>query len=177
LNRFAVNDSTMLVMSNHQADNSAIIAIISNDFEPIEKFVIRFDFPFFTVDPSLDPEAIREPRKSGGRPGSVNRDAEAIFGFLQEADYDGGLTRAELAVKIDIRSGEEISSETIGRRLSELQKAGKVRKNKHVKPYTYALSVEEANKLATRRSKHGQVLKVSMSQGPQQRKRLIRARR
>jgi hypothetical protein len=173
---FARDAATMIVMSNHQTDNAAIIEIVTNDFEPIEKFVIRFAFPFFVVDGSLDPEAVREPRKPGGRPGTVNRDVEAIFGFLQEADYDGGLTRSELAEKLDIRFGEEISTDTIGRRVGELQKTGKVIENKHVKPFRYALSVEEAGKLATRRNKYGQSSNGEHEPEPAEEEGLARAK-
>ena len=63
-------------LTEHQAsdEEQRVFAaeITVRDFPPIEKFVVRWDFPLLLRDQEgLDPEALKQPKKAGRRPGDT----------------------------------------------------------------------------------------------------------
>jgi AAA domain len=66
---FARDPDAILTLTQHDQDNAYAADFTLRNFAPVESFVLSWNYPRFAPDPTLDPRALRAPRKgSGGRP-------------------------------------------------------------------------------------------------------------
>jgi hypothetical protein len=57
---------TLMTFTDLETENAFSVETTLRDFEPIDPFAIRWEFPRFRIDPQLDPEKLRQAK--GGRP-------------------------------------------------------------------------------------------------------------
>ena len=63
---FARDPDSILVMTQHEQAGAFTVDCTLRNFKPIEPFVIRWDYPLFRRDESLDPAKLKQAK--GGRP-------------------------------------------------------------------------------------------------------------
>jgi hypothetical protein len=63
---FARDPDSIMVLTRHEQDGAFTVETILRNFKPLEPFVIRWDFPLFRRDDSLDPARLKQPK--AGRP-------------------------------------------------------------------------------------------------------------
>jgi hypothetical protein len=63
---FARDPDSILVMTRHEEENAFTIEATLRNMKPVEPFVVRWDFPLFRRDDSLDPSKLKQARS--GRP-------------------------------------------------------------------------------------------------------------
>lgn len=66
---FARDPDAILIMTAHEQEDAFTIEATLRNFPPAEPFVVRWEFPLFVRDASLDPAALKLPKKAGFAPG------------------------------------------------------------------------------------------------------------
>ena len=116
---FARDPDSILNFTRHEQDNCFTVEATLRNHPPIEPFVVRWEFPLFTVDRLLDPAQL----KQAGRKPADSLTAEKVLELLDEPLSTTAwqkLASDELGV----------SKATFFRRLGELEAAKKIAKGK-----------------------------------------------
>lgn len=130
--------AVILTMTPHKIADAFTFDIITNDFPPVDPFVVRFTHPIFVIDLDLDPQDLKQPP---GTRESLDHTAEKMLAVLRATDEEGGLpfTRWLKACGVKKR--------TFVRKLTQLTKPhGPVIKN--IAEGKYMLSVAYAQEWA-----------------------------
>ena len=64
---FARDPDTILTLTRHESDGAYTVEATLRNFPPIEPFCVRWEYPLFVSDETLDPAKLKQPKK-GGRP-------------------------------------------------------------------------------------------------------------
>ncbi|SRR5260221_2412334 len=104
-------------MTPHRAPECFTINITTNDFPPIEPFVVRFTHPLFVIAPELDPSELRQPPRAKEEE-KADQKMEKMLAVLRGADHEGGLSFTEWY------NAAGISKATFARKLQELTRSG-----------------------------------------------------
>jgi hypothetical protein len=105
----------LMTFTDHEDENCFGVEFTLRDFAPVEPIGVRWEFPRFRLDASIDPEKLKQPR--GGRP-KLNT-AEQLAGLIQsdeEISYSDLLRRAAKICQMKKR--------TFDRRLAEAKRQG-----------------------------------------------------
>jgi hypothetical protein len=105
----------LMTFTDHQDENCFGVEFTLRDFAPIDPIGVRWEFPRFRLDESIDPEKLKAPR--GGRP-KLNT-AEQLAGLIhtdESISYSDLLRRAEKLCQMKKR--------TFDRRLGEAKRLG-----------------------------------------------------
>jgi hypothetical protein len=105
---FIRDPATILVMSPHKQDDAYIVTVKSNDFAPIDNFVIRFDYPLFLVDETLDPSEVRPAphvNRAKQKSDSQTRQVLTAIRTRESPDQEAGLIHAEIVRATGILRG------------------------------------------------------------------------
>lgn len=62
---FARDPDAILIMTAHEQEDAFTIEATLRNFPPADPFVVRWEFPLFVRDSSLDPAALKLPKKAG----------------------------------------------------------------------------------------------------------------
>jgi hypothetical protein len=73
---FARAVDTFMTLTRHEEDNAYTVETTTRSFAKPDKFVVRWEFPIWTMAPDLDPEELKKPNK-GGRPAKYTTSAIA----------------------------------------------------------------------------------------------------
>jgi hypothetical protein len=106
---FARDPDSILVFTKHERDECFTVEATLRNFAPVEPFVVRWDYPLFVQDTTLDPSRLKKP--AGRRPENA---VEDILALLPES----GLTHSEWKEAADENG---ISKSTFARLLRQLQ--------------------------------------------------------
>jgi len=82
----------MLVFTRHEEEGSFTVNTILRDHPPVDPFVVTVDYPLVHVDPELDPEDLRHPKKNLVKQITPDNVMSYLTDFLQ--------TREEIEYKI-----------------------------------------------------------------------------
>jgi hypothetical protein len=122
---WARDAATLLILTRHREVDAYILDIISNDFPPIDPFVVRFVYPIFVLAPDLDPHDIKPaPSAKGKEVSQADLHKKTIIAVLYATDEEGGLTQAA------IRKVTKLPKASVNRALTDLMKHKKVQKSK-----------------------------------------------
>jgi len=105
---FIRDPATVLVMSAHKEDDAYIVTLRTNDFAPVDKFVIRFEYPLFLIDEALDPAEVREaPHVSRAKRKSESQAGQILTAIRtrESPDQEAGLAHAEIVRATRILKG------------------------------------------------------------------------
>jgi RecA-family ATPase len=121
---WARDAATLFVFTKHREPDAYVVDIVSNDFPPIDPFVVRFVHPIFALAPDLRPEDLKQPATPKGDAKKADQYAEKVISVLYATDCEsGGLTQAT------IRKFTKIPKSSLNRALSTLTKDRKVFKS------------------------------------------------
>jgi hypothetical protein len=118
---FARDPDSILTMTAHEEPEAFTIEATLRNFAPIKPFVVKWEWPLFSRDESLDPEALKKPRSKVGRPADASENAEELLELL-----DRGLRYGEFQ-----RAAEEqlqIREKTFEKYFSILKRANRITK-------------------------------------------------
>jgi hypothetical protein len=105
----------LMTFTDHEDENCFGVEFTLRDFAPVEPIGVRWEFPRFRLDASIDPEKLKQPR--GGRPKlSTAQRLAALIHADEEISYTDLLRRA---VKVF-----EMKERTFNRRLAEAKREG-----------------------------------------------------
>jgi RecA-family ATPase/biotin operon repressor len=135
---FARDPDVILTFTQHREPDCFTVDVSQRSFAEVKPFVVRWRFPIFVRDYTLDPEDL-EPPKKVGRPKDETAN-EKIMASIYGAEDSGGLSTARLCAA----TGFERS--TIWRRAKKLIAKGEIIKS--VVDKTYQLSPKNAQKWA-----------------------------
>jgi RecA-family ATPase len=95
---WARDAATLLMVTNHREKDAHIVDIYTNDFAPIDKFVLRFNYPIFELAPDLNPEEMKTPARTAKAAETKKSDqqTDTILAVLYTTDQEGGLTHGEI---------------------------------------------------------------------------------
>jgi hypothetical protein len=116
---FARDPDSILTFTRHQEEGAFIVETTVRNFKPVPQFVVRWDFPLFRRDESLNPTEFKRPAK-GGRTAIYS--IEHILSVLTE----GGLTTSQWE---KAAREEGISKATFHRLLEAAQGSQRITKN------------------------------------------------
>ncbi|HET9373897.1 MAG TPA: AAA family ATPase [Chthoniobacterales bacterium] len=85
---FQRSADVILVFTDLEETDTYVVNIIQRSFKPIEPFGIRFQYPIFVRDDSLDLSRIRQPDQRQSTGDAIK---DRMLSVLQAADFDGGL--------------------------------------------------------------------------------------
>lgn len=133
--------ATLLVFTKHRVPDAFVVDILTNDFPPIEKFVVRFSDPLIAIDPDLDPEDLKMPANPKTQARKSDQYIEKIVAVLYATDADGGLNQA------NIEGFTKIPKTSLNRALAQLVKERKAYKTPISNSEKYALTPAFREKL------------------------------
>jgi hypothetical protein len=93
---FTRDPATVFTMTGHRESDAYTIEISGNDFAPVENFVVRFEYPLFRIDSSLDPGELKKPQSEESKNKKSAEQTEKVITALYVTDQEGGLTHAQL---------------------------------------------------------------------------------
>lgn len=64
---FARDPDTLLTLTRHETENAFTVDVTLRAFQPVDPFVVRWNYPLMRVDGDLDPDRLKKP---AGRPAS-----------------------------------------------------------------------------------------------------------
>jgi hypothetical protein len=122
-NYFARDTDVLFTLTDLKDRDTFVVDIIQRSFPEVPPFGVRFEFPLFVRDPSLDITAIRQP----GQEKKPDPLTERMLAALHAADAEGGLTFTDWlrAVQVEGKGGKPTPSKsTFQRRLDVFKKRG-----------------------------------------------------
>jgi AAA domain len=131
---WARDAATLLIFSRHREVDAYIVDIISNDFAPIDSFVVRFMYPIFVVAADLDPTDIKPAPAPQKEAKKSDQQADKVIAVLHATDQEGGLTQAA------IRKSTRIPRSSLNRVLTDLMNKRKVYKSNAGSELKFALT-------------------------------------
>jgi RecA-family ATPase len=135
---FARDPDVILTFTQHREPDCFTVNVSQRSFAEVKPFVVRWKYPIFVRDYTLDPEDLEIPKKVG-RPKDETAN-EKIMASIYGAEDSGGLSTARLCTA----TGFERS--TVWRRAKSLIAKGEIIKSAIDK--TYQLSAKNAQKWA-----------------------------
>lgn len=118
---WARDAATLLVFTKHKEPDAYVVDIVSNDFPPIDPFVVRFANPIFVLAPDLKPEDLKQPANLKAEAKKADQYIEKTIAVLYATDFESaGLTQA------NIRKFTKIPKSSLNRALTKLIKEKKV---------------------------------------------------
>jgi hypothetical protein len=94
---------THLVLREHEDKEAAVLGVALRSFPPVEPIALRFEFPLWVPDDSLDPEKLKG-KQTANDQRQKKRDAEGM-GKLSSALVEGAATFTELGRKTGFGHG------------------------------------------------------------------------
>ncbi len=91
---FARDPDSILTMTAHEEPEAFTIEATLRNFAPIKPFVVKWEWPLFSRDESLDPEALKTRRSKVGRPADASENAEELLELLGRGLRYGEFQRA-----------------------------------------------------------------------------------
>jgi hypothetical protein len=144
-NYFARDADVMFIITELSEDDTFRVDIIQRSFPNIKPFGIRWMFPLFVRDSSIDIADIREPGKEKKSDPLTDR----MLAALHATNYEGGLAFAEWlkAVQVKGRDGKRSPAKaTFCRKLKELVAQKVVEKSVATEKYLLSVSYAEFRK-------------------------------
>jgi RecA-family ATPase len=140
---WARDAATLLMVTNHREKDAHIVDIYTNDFAPVDKFVLRFNYPIFELAPDLNPEEMKTPARTAKAAETKKSDqqTDTILAVLYTTDQEGGLTHGEIV------HFTTYPKSSVTKILKNLIEASKVVKLVGSETPKYALSVRYRDKM------------------------------
>lgn len=114
----ARDGDTIVTLTPHEEEDCFTMDFTLRDFEPVKPRVLRWQYPFFRADPSLDPEALKVPR---GKVKAATLSVEDLEGAIY--DYLENATEPKSIDEITLKVGHVHRTRTL---IGLMVKAGKV---------------------------------------------------
>jgi RecA-family ATPase len=134
---FGRDPDVLWLYTPHRAEDCFTVNIVQRSFAPIEPFVVRWKYPIFVRDDSVDPDDLAPPKRTGGRPAATGVDG-LIMSTISASEDSGGITFMRLL------AATAVSKATLHRHLKLLTAKGETSLSPVDK--TYRLSPRNAAK-------------------------------
>jgi len=112
----ARDGDTIITLTPHEEEDCFTMDFTLRDFAPVKSNVLRWQYPFFRVDPRLDPEALKQPKGKAKTSLSVEDLEEKIIEYLQNA------TAPQSADEVAVKLGSEKRVRTLLKIMAEQEK-------------------------------------------------------
>jgi hypothetical protein len=115
---FARDPDSLVVFTRHEAEGAFVVEMILRNLPPVEPFVVKWQYPLFLRENSLDPTRLKQ---MGGRP--AKHKAEHLLELLGDQRLKSGEWSKLASTELGITNGPFFAL------VNKLADAGKVQKS------------------------------------------------